>query len=51
MRGAVVWTIFVKELRETLRDRRALFAAVVMPILLHPLIFLFMGNLMASHEA
>jgi len=51
VRGAVVLTIFIKELRDTLRDRRALFAAVVMPILVHPLIFLLMGNVMASHEA
>jgi sodium transport system permease protein len=51
MNARAVFTIFVKELIETLRDRRALFAAVVLPILLHPLIFLFMGNVLASHEA
>ncbi len=51
MRPSIVFTIFAKELRDTLRDRRALFAAVILPILLHPLIFMFMGGVMASHEA
>src|SRR6185369_2130596 len=32
-----VRTIYVKELRETLRDRRTVFAALVFPILLYPL--------------
>ena len=36
MRPRIVWTIFAKELVDTLRDRRTLFAMFVVPILLYP---------------
>jgi len=33
-------TIYLKELKETLRDRRTVFAAIVLPLLLYPLLML-----------
>ncbi len=47
MRWSIVSTIFWKELRETLRDRRTLFAMFVLPVLIHPLMFLLLGKLSA----
>ena len=40
MRARIVWTIFRKELTETLRDRRTLFMMVVLPILLYPMMII-----------
>lgn len=37
-----IWVIFCKDLVDTLRDRRALLASVLMPILLFPLLMLIM---------
>ena len=34
----LTWTVLRTELRQLLRDRRALFAAVVLPVLLYPLL-------------
>jgi sodium transport system permease protein len=51
VRPRIVFTIFVKELVETLRDRRALFAALVLPVMVHPLILLFAGRVAASDQA
>ena len=48
MRWSVVKTIFTKELVETLRDRRTLFAMFVLPVLIHPLLFLLLGNVTAA---
>ena len=42
--AAKVRTIYAKELRETLRDRRTIFAALVFPILLYPLLMLGMAQ-------
>jgi sodium transport system permease protein len=39
-----VRTIYAKELRETLRDRRTIFAALVFPMLLYPLLMLGMAQ-------
>jgi sodium transport system permease protein len=50
MRAFIVRTIFLKELRETLRDRRTLFALLVLPILIHPLLLVFMGSITAADE-
>ncbi len=50
MRSFIVRTIFLKEMRETLRDRRTLFALFVLPVLIHPLLLLFMGSLTAADE-
>lgn len=51
MRPAVAISIFKKELRETLRDRRTLFAMIVLPLLLYPALFLLMGSVFAGDEA
>src|SRR5512139_2584842 len=40
MRPRIAWTIFRKELVETLRDRRTLFMMVVLPILLYPMMII-----------
>jgi sodium transport system permease protein len=48
LRRAIVRTIFAKELLETLRDRRTLFAMFVLPVLLHPLLFLAAGRITAA---
>ncbi len=40
MRWSLVKTIFLKELRDILRDRRTLFVMVVLPILLYPLLMI-----------
>ena len=38
--SAITWWILVKELRDLMRDRRALMFAFVLPLLLYPLLFL-----------
>ena len=40
MRPRIAWTIFRKELTETLRDRRTLFMMIVLPILLYPMMII-----------
>ena len=40
MRWSLVKTIFLKELRDILRDRRTLFVMIVLPILLYPLLLI-----------
>jgi sodium transport system permease protein len=50
MRGRIVWTIYRKELIESLRDRRTLFLMIVLPILLYPLLLIGMSKLMESQE-
>jgi sodium transport system permease protein len=39
MRPKIVWHIFRKDLRETLRDRRTLFTTIVLPLVVYPLLF------------
>ena len=38
--SSLVWVIFRKDLLEVLRDRRAMFFAFVVPILISPVLFL-----------
>ena len=40
MRAPLIKTIFLKELRDILRDRRTLFVMIVLPILLYPLLMI-----------
>jgi sodium transport system permease protein len=42
------WVVFRKELRDTLRDRRTLFAMVVVPVLLFPLLMIGMAKFSQS---
>ena len=51
MRIGCVWIIVRKELLEALRDRRTVFIALVLPILLYPTLFTLMSRLMESQEA
>jgi len=48
MRVDLVRTIVVKELTETLRDRRTLLMMVVLPVLLYPMIIMGFGKLQES---
>ncbi len=44
MRPLIVWHIYRKDLVETLRDRRALFTTLVLPLVLYPLLFTAIGT-------
>ncbi len=48
MRYGIVAAIYLKELRETLRDRRTLMFALVLPILLYPLLIIGMSRFQES---
>jgi sodium transport system permease protein len=50
VRPSVVWAIFVKELREIVRDRRALFGALGLPLLIYPLLLVVAGQATAFRE-
>ena len=50
MRFSIVRTILVKELRETLRDRRTLLLTVGLPVLLYPLAILAFTRIAESGE-
>ncbi len=43
MRPAIIWTIFHKELLETLRDRRTLLMMIGLPVLLYPMMIIGIG--------
>jgi sodium transport system permease protein len=49
MRLRIVWTIFRKEITETLRDRRTLLMMVGLPVLLYPLMMIGLTKLQRSH--
>jgi sodium transport system permease protein len=51
MRLSDVLLVAVKELRETLRDRRTLVVMVLFPLVVYPLVSLMMAQVMASHTA
>ncbi len=51
MRASIVWTVFRKELTETLRDRRSLFMLVGLPILLYPLMLLGFSKVIKTQTA
>jgi sodium transport system permease protein len=48
VRPAIIWTVFAKEVVETLRDRRSLFMLVGMPILLYPLLILGLSKVVKT---
>lgn len=50
LRLAIVLTIFRKEIRETLRDRRTLLMMVGLPVLLYPLLFISLSKLQESQR-
>lgn len=51
MRWRAIRSILVKELTETLRDRRTLFAMIVLPVLLQPVLLLVLGQAVATDQA
>jgi sodium transport system permease protein len=51
MRWRAVSSIFAKEVIETVRDRRTLFAMIVLPVLLQPVLMMSFGGLVASEQA
>ncbi len=51
MRWDIIWTIYRKELLESLRDRRTLFTMMVLPVLIYPVLILGMSKLTDVQEA
>ncbi|MBN1441569.1 MAG: hypothetical protein JXA90_02620, partial [Planctomycetes bacterium] len=49
-RRSIVWTIFAKEARELLRDRRAVFVSFILPLVLYPLLFAGLSVLPRRHQ-
>lgn len=47
---SVIRAVFLKELRDCLRDRRTLFASVLLPVLLYPIVFLLLGETVRHAE-
>src|SRR5579884_4070001 len=50
MRPRIVWTIFRKEIRESLRDKRTIRAMIILPVLLYPMLILGISWLQNSEE-
>lgn len=50
MSRSIVWTIFVKELLDTLRDKRTLIAMVGVPIFLYPALVLLLSEVAVSQS-
>ena len=50
IRPAPVWTILVKELRETVRDRRTLLLMIGLPVLLYPLMIIGLSRLQEAQS-
>lgn len=46
----MILTIFKKEMREILRDKRMLFLVILMPFFIYPVLFLLMGKVGAGQE-
>lgn len=51
MRLSILRTIYLKELKEALRDRRTLFMMVGLPLLLYPLLIFGLSRLQESQQA
>lgn len=49
LRGS--WLLFLKEMRQAVRDRRTVFITVVFPLAFYPLLFGLMGNLVRQEGA
>ncbi len=49
MRLAIIWTIFRKEITESLRDRLTLIVVIGLPVLLYPLMIMGLSKLQESH--
>lgn len=51
MRFNVVRTIFLKELKETLRDKKVLFMMILLPMFLYPILFIGISEITAFQKA
>lgn len=51
MSRSIVWTIFAKELLDTLRDKRTLIAMIGVPIFLYPALVLLLSEVAVSQSA
>jgi sodium transport system permease protein len=51
VRARVVWSIFAKEARETLRDRRTLFLLIAVPLIFYPLLMVVVTEVAVSQRA
>ncbi len=50
MRFPIITTIFRKELREVLRDKRMVYLVILLPFFLYPVLFFIIGKLSASSD-
>ena len=50
MKAGNVRLIFLKEVRDTLRDRRTLFISIILPILLYPLLMIGFSQVMLARK-
>lgn len=50
MRRHIIATIFNKEIKEVLRDKRMLFLVILVPLFLYPILFTLMGSVGASQR-
>jgi len=48
MRWSVINTIFLKELKEVLRDKRTVYLVILLPFFLYPVLFAIIGQLSSS---
>ncbi|KAA3601562.1 MAG: CPBP family intramembrane metalloprotease [Calditrichaeota bacterium] len=51
MRFNVIKTIFLKELKETLRDKKVLFMMILLPMFLYPILFIGVSEITAFQKA
>lgn len=50
MRKNIVKTIYLKEIKETLRDRKTVFLGIILPILLYPILILGFSQLLLNSQ-
>ncbi|MEZ4986505.1 MAG: ABC transporter permease [Saprospiraceae bacterium] len=50
MRKSIIATIFRKEIKEVLRDKRMLYLVILMPFFLYPVMFTLIGSIGASQQ-
>ena len=50
MRSHIIATIFAKEIKEVLRDKRMLYLIILLPFFLYPVLFTLIGGVGASQQ-
>lgn len=48
MKNSVIWIVFKKELVDTFRDKKTIIVSILLPLILFPVLFWFMGRSMDS---